>query len=490
MKLKSAGISIGEEAIRVAIVTQDSSGISVERIEEIHYEDFGSLKTNKEVALSLRKIFKNEHISNRVAVSIPDDRIIIRGKSLPPINESKILQLIQTEIKDYAIFSGENVSLGFAISKKEQDKSLIVWGASKESNVINTLQFLRNAGLKTKTIIPSNFALAKAAIALTNEDKPFCVVNVDRDTTSLTFVESGRVVFTYTQDIGFRVFEQNDFAGKNAWVGNIVTTLTYASRTFSLTIKEIFLTVAASKTSNVLEMITQKVPYPVIMLNVPQENIQFKDEEVFVRLQATGGNEFACAIGLALLNSAKHGDPLRLSINEHFLRERSSDRLKVLATIIVLVAINGAAFAAYPILDNALHTSEVNIAKVEKSISDISVSSEDATKLSQQLQDKKGLLAKFKDTKTQLDSKTKLSSVLQEISFLRPTGLSLLSVAIGEDGKISIRGSGTSISNVLSYEENLAKAKYVSRASIGNIERGDSSQGFVFDMQLFVGAQQ
>ena len=485
MKERSAGISISENAIRIAIIEQEDGLITIDKIEEIPYEDFDSLKTNKEVIGRVRKIFRKEKVGSHILVSIPDDRVVTRTKNIPPIKKTKVLQLIQTEIKDYAIFSGENVTLGFVTSKKDADSSLIVWGATKESNILNILSFLRNCRIKAKSIVPSNFALAKAVSVLYKEESPYCVINLDRDTTSLTFVESGRVVFTYTQDIGFLVFEENDIGMKNTWVGNILTTITYASRTLNLNIKEVFLALNTSNTVDVLQILAERIPYPIVMLNIP-EDVKFKDGEDYIKIQSSGGNEFAASIGFSTLAFSKKDDPLFPAINEHLLRERYSDRLKVLTITLVLLAVNAAAIITYPVINNTLKSSQVNLKNVEKSIGEISASSEDADKLSKDLQEALDLLSKFSDTRKMLANRVELSRVLQEISLNRPTGVSFLDVSIAEDGKIEVRGSAPTIATVLDFEKNLASATYVEKASIGTITRGDTSGIFTFDVQIFL----
>jgi hypothetical protein len=485
MKERSAGISISENAIRIAIIEQDGGLITIDKIEEIPYEDFDSLKTNKEVIGSVKKVFSSEHVGSRVIVSIPGDRVIVRSKVLPPLKDAKVLKLIQTEIKDYAIFSGENVILGFVTSKKDADSSLIVWGATKESNIINISSFLRNCRIKAKSIVPSNFALAKAVSVLIKEENAFCIVNIDRDTTGLTFVDNGKVVFTYTQDIGFRAFEENDLASRSTWIGNILTTFTYASKTLNIPVKEVFLSTGTNKTGEILQTLTEKIPYPIVALNVP-EDVKLKDEEDYLKIQSSGGNEFICSIGLAALAFSKADDPLFLSINEHLLRERYSDRLKTVTIALVLVAINAAAAVAYPIINKTLTDTQVNLKNVEKSIGEISAPSEDADKFFKDLQIAKDLLAKFSDTRKMLDNHVKLSKVLQEMSTKRPTGLSFLDVTIAEDGKISVRGSAPTIATVLDFEKNLTSATYVEKASIGTITRGDTSGVFTFDVQIFL----
>jgi len=161
MKEKAVGINISEGIIKVAIISKENETVSIEGLEEVPFDSFDTLTEDKQVYEHIKKFLSQNKVSSNVFVSMPDDKVVVRVKTTPKLPEAKILQIIHAEIKDYAIFSRENVTFGLVTSREDNDSKLVVWSGAKEAEVVNISKFLRKCGIKTKNIMPSNVALAR-----------------------------------------------------------------------------------------------------------------------------------------------------------------------------------------------------------------------------------------------------------------------------------------------------------------------------------------
>ena len=485
MKEKAVGINIGEGVIKVAIISKENEKVSIEGLEEVPFDSFDTLNEDKQVYEHIKKFLSQNKVSSNVFVSMPDDKIVVRVKTTPKLPEAKILQIIHAEIKDYAIFSRENVTFGLVTSREDKDSKLVVWSGAKEAEVINISKFLRKCGIKTKNIMPSNVALARYVSTFFEENGAFCTINLDRDTTTLTFVLDGGIVFTYMQDVGYKAFLDVDAASQNTWIGNIMTTIAYVGRNLNIPVNSVFFTQTLSKDVGAFELLKQRINLPIYELNIP-EAMGLKNEEDYIKIQSTKGNDFAVAIGLALFGLYRDNLPLKLLLNEYLLRERQSERIKLIALIVSFVAINGAFALSYPFIRDSLEKSQNNLKKIETSLNEISQTVDKVDSLTKELQSAKDTLSKYTNIKDTFDNIPKFSKILNEIYVKCPTGVSILDVSVRNDGTIVLRGSSVSFASVFDFEKNLSTATNMEKTSIGDVTKKEDGSGYTFNMEMYV----
>ncbi len=474
---ETTGVSITDKYIRIAQISSDKGNVVVEHLIEFDFPgDASDILTDKKFLLNLKKEIRKNKILNKAFVSMPDKNVILKDKTLPPVRKQEIFKLIESEIKDYAIFNHENVSLGFNVIDKAQDKITIIWAGLKESSLINLLRFFKHIGIKSRAVIPSNFAIARFIGQFYETSENFVIINVDDSVTSLTFVKDGKVVLNYKHDLGFRDVVNGTEETKNNWVGNVLTTITFVSRNRKIPIDRIFLVSQQGNPEKLLPFLTARISYPVIIPDL-KTLVEFKNEEDFLRVQKTGGSEFIVPIGLALLQEKGQNDPLFCDISKHILVEKASTRVKLMATILLLVLVNGLAVYFYPVLNIVLQNLSRNIENTDKRIELVSKEAEKTEQIKKELGSAREELNTYKNAVNDFQNKIISSALLAELKSRLPEGVELNNVSVSEEGDISITGVGKSYRNVLDYEINLSSAKYVRNASI--LRMSESSQNVV-----------
>ncbi len=468
MKIKvTTGASITEKYLRIAEVGFEGKKISILRLIEFVLPEIPEkgFQKDKKFISDIRNEIRKLKIRTSLFVS-PDDRnIILKEKVLPPIKKQEIFKLIESEIKDYAIFGHENVSLGFNTIKKEKDKTTIIWAGLKESILMNMLSFVKHLGLRSRAVIPSSFATAKFITEFYGQEKNFVIINVDSSVTTLTFVNGGKVVLNYKHDTGYSDIIGGDLAIRNNWVGNILTTITFVSRNRKIPIEKIFLISQEGKAENLLPFITSRITYPVIIPDL-KNLLDFNDEESFLKVQETGGTEFIVPIGLALLQDKGQNDPLFCDISKHILVEKASVRVKLAVTVFLLILVNGLAVYFYPMLSTTLQNLSKNLNDTNKRIELVSKEAEKTEQIKNELVSVREELTAYKTAVNDFQNSVVSSALLAELKSKLPEDVELSAVSVSEGGEISITGVGKGYKNVLDYEINLASAKYVKNASI------------------------
>ncbi|MCD6427954.1 MAG: hypothetical protein J7L03_07675, partial [Caldisericaceae bacterium] len=397
---KSTGISVTEKFLRIAEIEASEGNITILRLYEFLLPDISNKREIADFGKTIRKL----KVRFSGCISPNDKDTILKDKTLPPVRKQEIFKLIESEIKDYAIFNHENVSLGFNVIDKAQDKVTIIWAGLKESSLINLLRFFKHIGIKRRAVIPSNFAIARFIGQFYETSENFVIMNIDDSVTSLTFVKDGKVVLNYKHDLGFRDVVNGTEETKNNWVGNVLTTITFVSRNRKIPIDKIFLVSQQGSPEKLLPFLTARISYPVIIPDL-KSLVGFKNEEDFLRVQKTGGSEFIVPIGLALLCGNGLQDPLFCDISKHILVEKASVRLKIITTIILLIIVNGIAVYLYPFFSSILKNLSTNLSNTEKRIEIVSKEAENTEKIKKELSEAKDTLGKYEIVESALKNR-------------------------------------------------------------------------------------
>ncbi len=475
---KAVGISISNNFLRVLEIEREKDKVSIDKILEVPLPKENSPKEQKKLSHTIKTTLVKEKFLRRAFISMADSDIVVRTKTVPPIKKEEIFKLIESEIKDYAIFGRSNVSIGFSTTNKEKDKFDIVWAGVKEEKLFKTLKFIRSAGVKTYGVIPNDFALAESVYTLYNEESPVAILNVDAETTRLIISKGKKLLFVYIQDIGTSSLLGDDSSSQSAWTGNILTTLTYATRNVHIAVKEVFLVTQTDGSSKMLELLSSRLPYPIIIPNL-LEKLECNREEDYLALQGERGVNFIAALGLALLSLDKKDNPLFCDISKHILREKQSTSIKIIVMIILLAIINGGGYYAYPYVNGMLNKVETNVKNTETKIQQLSKAAEDTNKLKSELANSKKELSLYQVAIKTAENRVITSALLIELRAKQPDGLHVASISVGGSGAIRMSGTGSSYRNVLDFEENLATAKYIKGATILSMSKsGKGSVSF------------
>jgi len=470
---KSAGVSITENYIRLVELEFDGKSIGINRVEEIRLpgglpDDLRSAEA-KELVESIRKMFHLNSFKGRIFVTVSDRKVAVREKVIPPLKARDIFKVIETEVKDYAVFEHQNVSLGFTIVDRDAEKYKIIWAGVKEETVLRILRLLRLAGGKTSAIIPSNFAVSKTIHSIYGEEVPIAIINIDATMTTLTFIEKGRVIYTYAQDTGSEDLSSEDDLTRNVWIGNILAAFSHFTRTTSKEIKKAYLVFQEKGGDKLRRFIEQKLTCPAI---IPDISGLFSNAEGEINPQAIEhGTEYLQAAGAALFATSDRQDPLFCDVSRHVLVERASSKVKALTVAVILFVVNGAIFSVLPFVNRTNTKLRQSIENIDRKIAEISETSKDAENLTNNIQQLQDSIKAYRNARTSTTRGTLKSDLLAELKARLPTSVYISSVSIGSSGEIAVAGKAANYRSVMDYEESLAFSEYIQQASVVSMSK-------------------
>lgn len=473
-KKKSAGISITENHIRFVELEFHNKSATIIRFQEIPLpeglpDDLYSSQ-GKELAKSLKNMFQLDRFKGKIFVTVPDREVAVREKVIPPLKTKDIFKIIETEVKDYAIFEHQNVSIGFTIVDRDDEKYKIIWAGVKEETALRIIKLFRLAGRRISGILPSNFAVSKVIHSIYKEEVPVAIINVDTRITTLTFIERGRIIYTYAQETGSADLSLDDDSAKNVWVGNILTAFNHITRTTSKEISKAYLIAQEEQGDDLREFLEQKLTCPTIL---PELTTFFGSSDEGINTpRIDHGTEYLQAAGAALFAASDEQDPLFCDVSKHVLVERVSLKIKALTVALILVLVNGLFFAALPFVNRTNINLQQSIKNIDTKIAEISETSQDAENLINYVQQLRSEVEVYKNIRTNATKGQLVSSLLTELRARLPASVYISSISVNSSGEISLVGKAANYKSVMEYEENLAFSEYIEWASITSMSKG------------------
>ncbi len=133
--------------------------------------------------------------ANRVIFSVPGQSVFTRFVKLPPVDESKVVQIIQYEAQQNVPFPIEEVIWDYQLLGSTNEGELEVVLLAIKSDIIESLkEDIESTGLRTEMVDVAPMALTNA-VRYNEGDLEGCtmIVDIGARTTNLLFLEKGRV---------------------------------------------------------------------------------------------------------------------------------------------------------------------------------------------------------------------------------------------------------------------------------------------------------
>jgi len=171
------------------------------RLTNFNYADIGldpeREENRKELLIAaVRNMLREKGIhAGKVVFGVPGQSVFTRFVKLPPVEESKVVQIIQYEAQQNVPFPIEEVIWDYQLIGTTEGGGLEVVLLAIKSDIIEELSAaIEDAGLSTDTVDVAPMALYNA-YRYNEGDKEGCTLLVDigARTTNLLFIENGRV---------------------------------------------------------------------------------------------------------------------------------------------------------------------------------------------------------------------------------------------------------------------------------------------------------
>jgi len=158
------GVDIGSTSIKVAELSQDRSGVIVQRLIQSPLDvapDTPAETRWAAVVQTLRDMMREHKIGTRQAVfALPGHAVFVRRVRLPRTSEERLERIIRFEARQQIPFPLEQTLLQYQVSATEvEDEVEVLLVAIKRDIVDNYMGLIRRLGLRPNRLGVSSFAL-------------------------------------------------------------------------------------------------------------------------------------------------------------------------------------------------------------------------------------------------------------------------------------------------------------------------------------------
>ena len=202
---KFLGIDIGTSFVRIVEISRKGQAYKLENYGGLETSSFKKRPfkvfekntlslSNKEIAKSIKTIFKEAGIQNKeVNFSIPDFCSFFTNIKLPAMAKDEISQAVQYEIRPYIPLPLDEVTLDWSVVEGESPgtalKVLVV--AIPNDIVSQYREIAELADLNLRILESEVFALARALVKNEKEKKVIGLIDIGARSTTCSIVEKG-----------------------------------------------------------------------------------------------------------------------------------------------------------------------------------------------------------------------------------------------------------------------------------------------------------
>jgi Tfp pilus assembly PilM family ATPase len=205
MRLKDRpllGIELHEGELRIAVVTERSSGLEIEAAAHTKLPH-GSLRNGVvvetgSVAVALKRLIDLNGLGGvkDAVIGVPAGGTIVRNLQVPNVSDTEMPQIVAGEVDHYAIVNpgGAHSYLRLHAPPRVEGELTHVVVAAAEAGLIASLSDVAaRADLNIVALEPVEFAMSRTALATLGATPTAFVLSISETTTNISFVLGGRL---------------------------------------------------------------------------------------------------------------------------------------------------------------------------------------------------------------------------------------------------------------------------------------------------------
>ncbi len=195
------GIDLGVGSIKVVSLSKDGDKIVLDNIGEVKTPQFNKLSDLNPVLKSLLREMKLEDA--QVVVSLPEDKIVSRLVSLPPLKESEIKDALRFEAETFVPFPLEEVSIDYEVVNTDDAGRLTVFAiAARNDLVAEYIKLFKSCGIELSAIEPTSLALRRLVGQTVIEAKSIMILDIGEKFSDIISLHEGNIFFARSLSVG------------------------------------------------------------------------------------------------------------------------------------------------------------------------------------------------------------------------------------------------------------------------------------------------
>jgi len=203
------GIDIGQNTVKIACLSNDTSKIVLEAIGESKTSQADNKEIDRDKVLAetgkvIKNLLNDLKIKNKQAVvSLPENEVISRLVRLPPLKESEIMDALRFEAETFVPFPLDQVSIDYEIIEKDDAGRLIIFVIAAKNDLINSyLKLFKSIGIDLLALESPAIALRRVLKLGMPMVERMVVVDIGEKYSDVFSINKNNVYFSRSLSVG------------------------------------------------------------------------------------------------------------------------------------------------------------------------------------------------------------------------------------------------------------------------------------------------
>jgi type IV pilus assembly protein PilM len=201
MSSGSIGIDLGMGSIKVISLSKEGEKIVLDNIGEVKTPRFEKISDLSNALKGLLKEMKLEN--SQVNVSLPEDKIVSRLVSLPPLKDSEIKDALRFEAETFVPYPLDEVSIDYEVINTDEAGRLTVFAIAARNDLIaEYVKLFKNCGSELMAIESTALSLKRLVNQMTINSTSVMILDIGEKFSDIISLHESNIFFARSLPVG------------------------------------------------------------------------------------------------------------------------------------------------------------------------------------------------------------------------------------------------------------------------------------------------
>lgn len=195
------GIDLGLGSIKVVSLSKEGEQVVLNSVGEVKTPPFSKLAELNGILKSLLREMRID--SSHVVVSLPEDKIVSRLVSLPPLKESEIKEALRFEAETFVPFPLDEVSIDYEVVSTDDAGRMSVFAIAARNDLISEyVKLFKSCGIELSAIEPTSLALKRLVNQMVFGSGSVMILDVGENFSNIISLYQSNIIFVRSLPVG------------------------------------------------------------------------------------------------------------------------------------------------------------------------------------------------------------------------------------------------------------------------------------------------
>jgi len=195
------GIDLGVGSLKIVSLSKEGDKVVLDNIGEVKTPPFEKLH---DLAPTLKSLLKEMKLQNAQAVvSLPEDKIVSRLVSLPPLKESEIKDALRFEAETFVPYPLSEVSIDYEVISTDDAGRLSVFAIAARNDLIaEYIKLFKDCGIELLAIESTSLSLKRLVSQMAIESTSIMILDIGEKFSDIISLHESNVFFARSLPVG------------------------------------------------------------------------------------------------------------------------------------------------------------------------------------------------------------------------------------------------------------------------------------------------